>query len=63
VRTDAERVLEAMIAEFGIEKAVIALDNQGFKGSSIRYLLSPLHEEAVRRRNRARSRGGTSKTL
>jgi hypothetical protein len=48
--SDAERVLEAMVAEYGIEAAVYALDNQGFKGDAMRYLLNPLYEEAIRRR-------------
>jgi hypothetical protein len=63
-RTDAERVLEAMIAEFGVQKAVRALDNQGFRGDSLCYLLGPLYEEAIRRRKRAQqSRAGASETL
>ena len=45
-RTDAQRVLEAMIAEYGIEGAVGALNNQGFEGEAYRYLLNPLHEVA-----------------
>jgi hypothetical protein len=49
-RTDAQRVLEALVAEYGVEAAVSALDNQGLKGSAYRYLLKPLHAEAVRRR-------------
>lgn len=48
--TDAQRVLEALLAEYGVENAVQALDNQGLKGSSYRYLLKPLHAEAIRRR-------------
>jgi len=48
--TDAQRILEALIAEFGVENAVQALDNQGLKGSAYRYLLKPLHVEALRRR-------------
>ena len=49
-RTDAQRVLEALIAEYGVENAVHALDKQGLKGSAYRYLLKPLHAEALRRR-------------
>lgn len=49
-RTDAQRVLEAMIAEYGVAKAVLALDKQGFKGPAYRYLLKPLYIEARRRR-------------
>jgi len=53
-QTDAQRVLEAMVAEFGVDGAVRALDNQGFKGSAYRYLLTPLFDEAHRRRLRFR---------
>lgn len=53
--TDAQRVLEAMIAEYGVDGAINALDNQGFRGDAYRYLLNPLHEEAMRRRSRAMS--------
>lgn len=49
-QSDAQRILEAMIAEFGIEGAVSALDNQGFKGKAYHYLIAPLCEEAYRRR-------------
>jgi hypothetical protein len=49
-RSDAQRILESMVAEFGVEAAVSALNNQGFKGDAMRYLLNPLYEEAVRRR-------------
>jgi hypothetical protein len=50
--SDAQRVLEALVAEYGIEAAIIALDRQGFRGASIRYLLTPLYEEAYARRVR-----------
>ena len=52
-QTDAQRVLEAMVAEYGVDGAVRALDNQGFKGSAYNYLLNPLFAEAQRRRLRA----------
>ena len=55
VRTDAQRILEALVAEYGIEKSVCALDNQGLKGSAYRYLLKPLHDEAQRRRQCTKS--------
>ncbi len=54
-RTDAQRVLEALIAEYGIDAALQALDNQGFTGKSVRYLLTPLHAEATARRAKARA--------
>ena len=54
-RTDAQRVLEAMVAEYGINAAIQALDNQGFTGKSIRYLLTPLHAEAISRRERTKA--------
>jgi len=50
VNTDSQRVLEALIAEYGVDNTVRALDNQGFKGSTYRYLLNPLFVEAQRRR-------------
>ena len=53
-QTDAQRVLEAMVAELGVNGAVRALDAQGFKGSAYRYLLNPLFDEAHRRRLRVR---------
>jgi hypothetical protein len=43
--SDAQRVLEALVAEFGIERAVTALDNQGFRGEAYKYVLKPLHQE------------------
>lgn len=55
VRTDAQRILEALIAEHGIENAMQALDKQGMKGSAYRYLLKPLHAEALRRRKVSQS--------
>jgi hypothetical protein len=48
--TDAQSVLEALLAEYGVGAAVRALDNQGFLGEAMRYLLNPLYEEALRRR-------------
>ena len=53
-QTDAQRVLEALVAEHGVEATVQALDNHGFKGEAYRYLLNPLYAEAHRRRLRAR---------
>lgn len=52
-QTDAQRVLEALVAEYGVEAAVRALDKQGFRGDAMRYLLKPLYEEAARRRRSA----------
>jgi hypothetical protein len=49
-RADAQRVLESLIAELGVENAVQAMHNQGFDGQAYRYLLKPLYEEARRRR-------------
>ena len=58
--SDAQRVLEALIAEFGVEAATRALDNQGLRGNSYTYLLKPLYEEAVNRRARARAHHGAA---
>lgn len=49
---DAQRVLEALLAEVGIEQAKAALTNHGFDSQSYGYLLSPLHAEAIARRER-----------
>lgn len=53
--TDAQRVLEALIAEYGVENAMRALDNQGFKGRAYGYLLQPLYIEALQRRMQYRA--------
>src|SRR6478672_6477001 len=50
---DAQHVLEALLAEYGVEAAIRALDNQGFQGEAMRYLLNPLYVEAARRRKLA----------
>jgi hypothetical protein len=52
-RSDAQRILEALVAEVGVERAVQALDHQGIAGYAYRYLLKPLYAEAQRRRARA----------
>jgi len=52
-QSDGQRVLEALLAEYGIEAAVRALDNQGYSGNAVRYLLQLLHDEAMRRRRMA----------
>ncbi|MBM4032384.1 MAG: hypothetical protein FJ291_11425 [Planctomycetes bacterium] len=52
-RSDAQRILEALVAEVGIEGAVQALDRQGIAGYAYRYLLNPLYVAAMRRRTRA----------
>ena len=49
-RNDASCVLEALLAEYGIEAAVDALKRQGFAGD-YRYLIKPLYEEAILRRS------------
>jgi hypothetical protein len=51
--SDAQRVLEALIAEYGVDATVKALDNQGIAGKSYLYLIRPLHAEAARRRHGA----------
>lgn len=52
VMADSQRVLEAVVAEIGVQACIDALDRQGFEGSAYSYLLKPLHEEALRRRAR-----------
>ncbi len=52
VVADAQRILEAVVAELGVQACIHALDRQGFKGSAYSYLLKPMHEEALRLRAR-----------
>lgn len=54
-RTDAERILEALVAEYGVEAAYRALENQGFEAKSCGYVLKPLFEEALARRRHVRA--------
>ncbi len=53
--TDAQRMLEALVAEVGFEATLQAMENQGFESGAYRYLLAPLHAEAVRRRGDAKA--------
>ena len=50
VSVDAQRVLEAIIAEYGDNATFRALKNQGFQGNLVRYLLTALYEIAIARR-------------
>lgn len=52
-KLDAPKVLEALVAEYGVDASVRALSAQGFDGDAYRYLITPLHDEAVTRRQRA----------
>ena len=56
-RREAENVLEALIAEFGIEHALIALKNQGYVAKSYRSLLKRLYAEASDRREYFKNNG------
>ena len=47
---DGQRVLEALVAEVGVEGAMEALRKQGFTTGAYEYLLQPLYEEAQARR-------------
>ena len=47
---DGQRVLEALVAEIGVEGAKEALRKQGFEAGAYEYLLQPLYEEAQARR-------------
>ncbi|ENM7921206.1 TPA: hypothetical protein ACMDXF_004474 [Vibrio parahaemolyticus] len=49
-RKDAVKILESVLAEFGEESCLQALENQGFKSASYEYVLKPLYEESVKRR-------------
>jgi len=48
-RNDANCVLEALLAEYGLDAAAGALKKQGLKGD-YQYIIEPLHAEAVARR-------------
>ena len=50
-RSDALRVLEALVSEIGVEGTISAMDKQGFEGAAYRYLISPMYEEAESRRS------------
>ena len=47
---DGQRVLEALVAEVGVEGAKEALRKQGFEAGAYEYLLQRLYEEAQARR-------------
>jgi hypothetical protein len=47
--TDANCVLEALLAEVGVDAEVAAVRNQGFNGD-LRYVIDPLYREAIKRR-------------
>ena len=49
-RSDAYRILEALVSDIGIEGVIDAMDRHGFDGAAYRYLIAPLFEEAVSRR-------------
>ena len=49
-RTDAQRVLESLVAEHTVDEVEEALNRQGFKGDSYGYLLKPLSKLAKKRR-------------
>ena len=57
-RSDAYRVLEALVSKLGVEDVIAAMDHQGFDGAAYRYLVVPLHEEAVSRRPPFEEDGG-----
>lgn len=46
---DANVLFEAMIAEYGVEAAQIAVAKQGFKGD-YRSIARPIFDEAIRRK-------------
>jgi hypothetical protein len=55
---DANAVLEALLAEYGVEAALAAVERQGLKGA-YRHVIEPLHAEAVARRLKRQAAGGT----
>ena len=56
---DANAVLEALLAEYGAEAALAAVERQGFRGH-YRHVVERLHAEAVARRVRRQAPGGAS---
>jgi hypothetical protein len=56
---DANAVLEALLAEYGVEAAVAAVERQGFRGH-YRHVVERLHAEASARRTRRQALGGES---
>ena len=54
VRSDAHRILEALVAEFGVEKSILAMNKQGFEGKAYSYLIKPMYIEARSRRPKSR---------
>lgn len=48
--TDAQRILESLVAEYGVDATVAAMDRQGFKGQAYKTLIALLHREALARR-------------
>jgi hypothetical protein len=58
---DANAVLEALLAEYGVEAALDAVERQGFKGA-YRHVVEPLYAEAVARRLKRQAAGSASDT-
>jgi hypothetical protein len=57
---DANAILEALLAETGVEATLAALQRQGFRGH-YRHVVEPLYREAISRRGRRqRGQGETS---
>jgi len=53
---DANAILEALIAEYGVEATLEALVKQGFSPTGdYRYAAQPLYEEAIARRQQRRA--------
>ena len=48
-RSDANRILEALVSDIGVQGVVDAMDRQGFEGAGYRYLIAPLFEESASR--------------
>ena len=50
------KYLSRWLPNSGSRPQCALLDNQGFRGNAMRYLLNPLYEEAITRRTRASGR-------
>lgn len=49
-RSDANRILEALVSDIGVQGVIDAMDRQGFEGAAYRYLIAPLFDESASRR-------------
>jgi len=46
VRSDAQRILESLVAECGVDGTEAIMNKHGFEGAAYRYVIKPLYDEA-----------------